>query len=134
MTTQTPELEQTWREFFDEFLVPNNGNHPYGVELGDRVHYWSENPPPLSMDYVAPPCLPALVIGFSQGVPPWSAETKVWMADLAVVDPATEELRVIRRVPQSEGSAQVALRGGALSQRSFGVSASWHVHHAEDGR
>lgn len=129
--TATQEL---YREGWDEYLVPNNSNHPYGVEVGDRVHFWPGNPPPLSMDYVAPPCLPALVIGFTAGTPPW-CDVNVWMADLAVVDPATEELRVIRRVPQAESFAQTGLRDNkSLSEPSYGVHFSWHKHHPETAR
>jgi hypothetical protein len=103
----------------------NAATRPYGVQVGDRVWFWAVGAPPLSEDYVKPPCVQALVLAFRSGSAPWAPEWPVWLADLAYVDEGA--LRVLVGVPQSESSASAHGRG-----RSYGTGPSWHrdVTHA----
>lgn len=88
-------------------------------KVGDVVHYWRADPPPLSQDYVAPPCLHALIVSITE---PDDAYEQ--FATLAIV--TDEGLLVKPDVRRIESHAQTGLRDGSLSDRSYGVPASWH--------
>lgn len=102
-------------------------NHPYGVDVGERVFYWPSGSPPLSAEYVKPACIPALVVVFRNGPAPWAPEYDIWLADLAYVENGAVKVAV--NVPQSE-----SFGSSYDDQRSYGVYASWHrdVIHASE--
>ncbi|HEY1179327.1 MAG TPA: hypothetical protein VGF17_24495 [Phytomonospora sp.] len=89
-------------------------------KVGDVVHYWLPNPPPLSQDYVAPPCLPALIVSITE-----PDEAYEQYATLAIV--TDEGLLVKPDVRHIESRAYTSVRGGKLSDPSYGVPASWHT-------
>lgn len=87
--------------------------------VGDVVHYWRSDPPPLSQDYVAPPCLPALIVSITE---PDDAYEQY--ATLAIV---TDDGMLVRPdVRRIESRAYTSLPGGKLSDPSYGIPASWH--------
>lgn len=86
-------------------------------EVGDVVHYWREDPPPLSYDYVAPACQHALVVSLHDDPPEQTAT-------LAIVTDAGLLVRV--DVPRQESYATTGLRDWRQSDRSYGVPSSWH--------
>jgi hypothetical protein len=94
--------------------------HPYGVRVGDPVHYWREGCPPLREEYVAPACWHALVLAFSCDA------RSIWLADLAIVVPEDGSLRIERSVPFMPSFAQAGNGRGGLTDRSYGVGASFH--------
>ncbi|MGI8682021.1 MAG: hypothetical protein ACR2JO_07815 [Mycobacteriales bacterium] len=95
--------------------------HPYGVRVGDPVHYWRADAPPLSETYEAPACWHGLVLGFS-----YDDARSIWLADLVVVDPHEGSLHLVRAAPQSESTASTVRIGGECGEPSWGVGASWH--------
>lgn len=105
---------------------------PYGVDVGDRVYYWLENPPPLSSTYVKPECLSALVLGGFT----WDDATG-WHADLLVVEPdghGGSTIRLLHGIRQAEGGAW----SYGNPNVNYGISpgGSWHrdiVHAKEVG-
>lgn len=93
-----------------------NKPHP---AVGDVVHYWQADPPPLSGTYVAPPCLHALLVDLTE-----PDEHYMQFATLAIV--TDDGLLVKTNVPRYESKAYILLESGRQSEPNFGVPASWH--------